>query len=77
MVSDSYDQLSDRSYHRDMLIEDWIEELEKYLLARHRTVDNNRKMAAVITYIGPEGKAVISNLPHAKKDYYAYLVAAL
>ena len=74
MVSEHF---SDRSYHRDMLIEDWIDELENYLLARHGTVENDRKKAAVITYIGNEGRAVIRNLPREKKDTYPHLVDAL
>ena len=43
MVSDNYD----RSYDRNTFIEDWIDELENYLLARHGTVDDNGKRAAV------------------------------
>ena len=76
MVSD-YADYSSRSYKRDMLIEDWIDELENYLLARHGDVNNDRKKAAVITYIGNEGRAVIRNLAQDKKDTYPHLVDAL
>ena len=76
MVSD-YSDYTSRSYKRDMLIEDWIDELENYLLARHGDVNNDRKKAAVITYIGNEGRAVIRNLAQNKKDTYPHLVDAL
>ena len=64
-------------YQPGILIEDWIEELEYYLLAKFGTVNDDRKKAALITGIGIEGKAVIKNFTAAQKDTYQNLIQAL
>jgi hypothetical protein len=58
-------------------VNEWIEELEYFLLAEFGDVDAARKNAAPMTGIGIERKAVIRNMPAWEKGTYAHLVTAL
>ena len=64
-------------YQPGNIIDDWIEELEYYLLAKFGEVNDARKKAALITGIGMEGKAVIKNFTANQKDTYQHLTDAL
>ena len=58
-------------------IEDYIEELENFMLAHHGECDDARKKAAIMTAIGAEGKAVIGNFTGDQKATYNSLCRAL
>ena len=55
-------------------IEEWIEELENFVLAAlGDDVNNNRKKAVLLTTIGDAAKKVISNMEAPKKDTFEHL----
>ena len=58
-------------------IDEYIEELENFMLAHHGQCDDQRKRAALMTAIGIEGKAVIGNFTAEQKVTYANLCEAL
>ena len=55
----------------------YIEELENYMLAYHGECTPARKKAALMTAIGPEGKAVIANFTEVQRQSYDSLCTAL
>ena len=58
-------------------IDNWIEELEDFMLTHHGQCDEHRLKSALKTLIGEEGRKVIRNLPPENKTSFALLSRAL
>ena len=55
----------------------WIQDLEMFMIAAIGNVTDERKKAILITCIGDQGRAVINNIPPARKATYEALKGEL
>ena len=58
-------------------IDEYFEELEMFMMANFGECSSNRKLAALRTAIGVEGRAVIATFSQQQKETYESLCQAL
>ena len=65
------------AFNRETTIDEYIDDLENFMLAHHGQCSDDRKRAALLTAIGPEAKKVIANFSQEDKASYSALCTAL